>query len=103
MILLNPIFLMERNYAPSTLVVTPPEQGVQSRLSSQAKEEPVYDGLKVSDVRALHDVYKHDKIDSIGIASEQLAERMTKHQKSDFHREFTKAVTAQRKSTTSKN
>lgn len=78
----------ETNAVVSALVITPAGQGIQSTLSQQAKNEPVYDGVKIDQLRALHDVSHYDPIDRVGVASKKLESIMNDYQKSDLHKAF---------------
>lgn len=83
---------LESNFLPSVTIVTPPDQGVQSRLSSQANVQPQYDGVKLDELWANRDISHYDPIDRLGVVSKRLQERMSNYEKSAFHRDFTQAL-----------
>lgn len=83
---------LESNFLPSVTIVTPPDQGVQSRLTQQAKVEPQYDGITLEQLWANRDLSHFDPIDRIGVVSKRLQERMSNYEKSAFHRDFTQAL-----------
>lgn len=84
---------LESNLLPSVTVITPPHQGVQSQLQSQAKTDPQYDGIKLHELWTNRDLSHYDPIDKVGLVSKRLQETMSKYQQSEFHRTFTNALT----------